>query len=787
MYSFITILLANFKKRKAQSFLAAIIIIAAAILFTTAIGTITSINEPFEDMYREANASQIQAVNFNEIYNTNDIIKWWSEQEGITVQTFKCYSSSDNLEYKGQKISGGSVIYTEKPNSKLTQDKLTIVKGEQRDCPAEDEVWICISFADRFKMQVGDMLGISTKNGMQQKRISAIITDPQFGSPSMGSTRLWIAPGQIDKLFSDKTLKGFFIGLHFNDYSKRAELWNSFEKAIGGPYTSNIFDYELVSMAYIAQYQYMGIILMLFSVVLVVIAVIIVCFTISTSVASDIKIIGVLKSQGFTPMAITMLYTVQYTVLSLVSIVIGILLSNFTVKAITNMITRAMGISSIDISLVLAALITLITLMSIVSLASYLTARKAGKLKPVKAIRQELISAKKSIGIGIGKMRFASVSVLVAIRQCFTQKAQSLILLLITFAMAAVFTYSINLVNTFNHIYENAPDWGHDKRSDTVVLKESASPSLRKNILDNMKNDKRIKFVIPAAYGGSECRVESDDSSKYKNVFISIYDGDIDKIGAQVVKGRNALKDNEVAISPNVERVYNKTVGDYINVCIGGKRQNLLITGVYQTTNYMGWGIRCQKSVVQNVIPNYYINNYALIFMDEAARESFISEYMKQYDGQLEIQPFEELIDTWMYGIKSGVNAFVVFLTIVFIAVMVIIIFNSTLINIYKDKKSYGVYKSIGLTPVQIRKTILFRIAIIAALGSLIAIPIVYFSTDNLMTMMLSGMGISSFRMRNNIPGTMMVLPICVAIAVLGCWVPSGRVRNISARELIME
>ncbi len=787
MRGIITLLVANLKKRKSQSILTAVIIAAAAVIFTASISISRNVEKPFDDMYKRLNASQVQLINKYGIYDTSVITDWWQKVQGITVQTFKCHYSTDRLFFKGQVINDGAVFYTEKPDKVITQDKLEIAEGINKNCPSPGEVWVCISFADKHKAKLGDNLEISTKDGLKSYKISAIVADPQFGSPSMGALRIWTAPGELNKMFDLRKADGDFIGLHFSDYSKRESLWKQFENFLGKPFTASIFDYEITSASYIMQYQIEGSILMVFSFILLLIALFIIIFTISTSVASDVKTIGILKAQGHTSLWVTTLYALQYIILAIIAVPFGILAGSAVVNTITATLVRSMGITSMDVSLLMSGVVAFATIVSIVGVVSFLTARKAGRLSPVNAMREYIQGVAKLKNTSFYRMKKFPVSVILAVRQIFTQKGQSLILFVSSLALSAVLVFSINMVYSFSHLEEKSSLWGFDMRNDTIGFKESADSSLRDNLYSELKKDSRLKAVVPVENIGVSVRIEPQNSKDFKDVSLTVYEGDVDSLGTLNLKGRSPAKNDEISISVNVERFFGKSVGDYLLVSIGGKKSDFLITGVYQSMLRAGWGIRAQNSLVKMAIPSYSLQDYAIIYRDLDSRQQFIDEYTAKYKGMLDIQPFKDTIDGFMSGVKTGINSFVVFLGFIFTLVVMIVIFNSTLVNIYKEKKIFGVIKAVGLTPLQARMSIVWRIVILTLAGVLVGVPLSYAFGGKLVSMMISGMGIVDFPMVNNLQGMLIVIPICLLVGFVSSWIPSGKIKNISPRDLILE
>lgn len=785
-----TLLLANFKKRKSQSILVFIIIAFSSIMFTTSICISTSMGKPFEKMYETLNASQIQIMSSHGFYDTQEISDWWSKIPGVQVQTFKYHYSDDRLLFKGQKISEGTVFFTERPDKVLTQDLLSIAEGETKNCPEAGEAWICISFADKYGISTGDFIEISAASGQQKLKVSAIVADPQFGAPSMGILRFWLAPGELSKLFGAETGNGDFIGFRFDDYSKKDLLWEQFESYLGKPFIGNVLDYDLISSAYLMMYQIMGAILLVFSFILLIIAVFIITFTISSAVISDVKTIGILKAQGYTPLSLNVLYSLQYYSLSLFSVPLGILISAWLVELISGMLTKSMGMTAMDIAFIFPALAAFILITSAVGLISFLSAGKSGRLKPIKAIKEDLIEIKGTKAVNFSRMGSIPAPVLIAVKNLFTQKRQSILIFLCIIALSSVLTFSANLLNTFssNNFMEKSNEWGLDQREDTLVFKESAGAGLRNTLQEQLKDDERIKLVIPVRDLTLSARIEAQNGKPYKNLQASVYEGDISKLGIDNLEGQNPVSKSEISISALASKEYGKKVGDSITVSIAGKKEVFLITGIYQSSLRLGWSLRLQASAVREIIPGYQLHNYALVYTSPEARNSFSEEYMQQYKDEIDIQSYEDSIKNgFISAIHAGVYSLVAMISSIFILVILIIIFNSTLVNVYREKKILGMYKSIGMTPVQVRMTIVWRMLLLTALGSIVGMMISCLAGGKLIELTLSGMGMVKYPEVINPIGVIAVLPVCLIIGLMSSWIPSSGIHNISPRSLIAE
>lgn len=70
-------------------------------------------------------------------------------------------------------------------------------------------------------------------------------------------------------------------------------------------------------------------------------------------------------------------------------------------------------------------------------------------------------------------------------------------------------------------------------------------------------------------------------------------------------------------------------------------------------------------------------------------------------------------------GLAQNMALVAAVLSAIFMVVGFVIIFNTTLMRIYTDKKSYGIFKALGMTPLQIRLSLVWNVLALSAAGAL--------------------------------------------------------------------
>ncbi len=128
-----------------------------------------------------------------------------------------------------------------------------------------------------------------------------------------------------------------------------------------------------------------------------------------------------------------------------------------------------------------------------------------------------------------------------------------------------------------------------------------------------------------------------------------------------------------------------------------------------------------------------------------------------------------------------------IFLGLLFGSVLFTIIYSACRINVQKDNKSYGIFKSIGLTSQQIRLAITGGIAGVAALGSAIGVIVGIFVFPSLIEIKLVDYGLVKLPLQIQPLGILAVIIVTILIGGMGAWVSSTCVKKTSPRVLVIE
>jgi putative ABC transport system permease protein len=788
MRSIIIIILKNIKMKRLQSLLIALIITLSTAIFFTSMGILFSVKEPFKGMYGKLNASHDLIGFYNKDYDIEKLKTWWSSQEEVkSIEQYKAYNYNGKCTFDGKEFNY-TIMFAERHLEEAKQDKLLIVEGEKKDNPSKGEIWVTTGIAYQNNIKPGEILSITINNKNIDFKVSAIVVDPQYSSPMLNPTRMWIAPGELELIFNDSERLITSVGIIYEDSDKSDIVWDRFLKATDRSFIGSRSSYSFIEYVYTFQFKLIAAVLIVIACIIIIVTIFIISYTITNAVLSDYKTIGVLKAQGLSNRDILWIYSGQFFILSVLSIIPGIFCGGLFIREIMNSFLKIIGVANMDYPMIIPISITSTVIISIVTIASYMTATRAGNIKPAEAIRygappKTFIKATKT---SLVKLKSVSLPLALAIRQCFNYKKQSIFMFITLLVTAFMIIFTVNIRNSLIKLGKNLAYWGFDGSKVQVTRGLGKGALSHEILIQELKGDKRVKVAIPWYYLDNSYVINSRNNTS-KEVTAFIYDGNMDNIGVLNIEGRNPRTSDEVSIAINTSRTLSKSVGDYIDITIRGKTKTFLVSGVYQAMINNAEGYRAQKSAIIDVEPNFEAGAYSIVFNEGADIEAFSKDFEMKFGNNISIKDSSDTFGKIFSNVGSTMSIPILLIGGVFIVVSFINIFNIVLISVYEEKKSYGIFKALGFTSNQIRNSIIYRVLALASFSILIGAPLSIIVSPKIVELILSDMGIVKFPFVIDTINIVLSIIIFITVIFMGVWIPSSKVLHISLRELIEE
>lgn len=798
-----TLFLSNLGAKKLQNGLTMVLILLSTLLLSTAMIVILNTQNLFTDMHTKANGSHQMIMLENDLHDPESFKRWWDEQPGVTASELIPYRSLSGITHQGKEINNIYMFMMDTPQLPFTVDKLIWAEGDRGSAPEAGTIWIPTSLAYSNEIAVGDKIIFKTGKSTFELKVGAVVVDIPFGAPFSRNARIWMNTQDYKEKF--QSLQGkdmYMMGLRFDDYDTNVQYWHRFEQQSGTPYLESKIEFESISSFYLIMNKVIGFVMIFLGVVMLLVALFTIGFTISDAILANYRTIGVLKSCGLSSFGIIGTYLFQYTFLAVIGIIPGLAASRFLSRVIVESSLSSLKTNRSELLMqgnptLLAVGISVLTL---VILCVLFYANKARSVQPVQAIRYGMSESDSSKGarrLGSNGSRSAGfdhlpVMLVIGLRNLLKNVKGSILMLILTLITSAVLVFGFVLLYSVHSIQQTASAWGYDNSHVAVEVFNKAAFS-RAHFEEDLLSDPRIKNfgwskdvtgVIPSEKSESE---EHSDAPSM-NVYISVTDGSYDDLGYSTLGGANPRHGNEIAIGVNVSRKLNKNIGDWITVYMNGEKYSLLVTGIYQAISNMSYSARITADVLKSDPFEYSNPDVCLINLhDSTQADQVVRDINDNYQEALSAVTQKTLLDSVF---KEAVSLLVLpmsMMGLLFVVVTCIIIYITCRISIRKENKTYGIYKSIGLTSSRIRISIAQGIVALSVIGAILGICVGVYALPILLENILSSYGIMEVPLIMHWGGIIGVAFASIVSAGVGSWLSSRVIAKTSPRILVVE
>ncbi|AOZ94006.1 ABC transporter permease [Paenibacillus crassostreae] len=799
--------LANIRKKKLHNGLIALLILLSTLLLATSVTVILNTTNLFTDMHNKTHGPHEMLSLGDELHDPQKVHQWWNEQAEVTITElipFRTLAGIKNQEQKhSAKLSSLTLYMMDTPTRPYAVDELIFAQGNEGLVPEKGTIWIPSAIAYLYEISVGDTLGFTTGEEKFELKVSAIIVDIPYGGPFPSGARIWMNhQDYTEQLQAMQGKDQYMIGLRFDDYSQSSSYWEQFEQDMGTPYLESKMNFGEMTAFYLIMNKIIGFIMVFLGVVMMLVALFTIGFTISDDILSNYKTIGVIKALGLSSRRMIGIYISQYALLAMISIIPGLIVSHWISKVIVESTLSSLktGTSQTSLEGDLIAVVVGIFVFILVIMCVLFYSNKARIVKPMQAIRYGMSESdnstmtkrfmgKENHGISFERTPLLLV---IGIRNILKNRKASLLMILLAIIMSAVLVLGFVLLYSISSIKQTSPLWGYDS-SDIALNVVNKSVFSRAEVDQELLSDPRIKNIGWMGYINgilsSEKSLNSDRSSAQPiNLNLFVMEGSYDETGYTTLRGMNPRNKNEIAIGIKVAEHLDKEVGDVVEAYIEGYKHKLVITGIYQSIANQSISARVTVDVVR--VNHLDYNNFELAFInlqDHRDSDRLINEMNVKYKDSASAVSMDTLLDATF---KQAVASLILPMTIMgllFTGVTMIIIYSISRINIRKESKTYGIYKSIGLTSTKIRWSVTLGIVFLSTIGSAVGIFIGVYFLPMILGSILSDYGIAKLPLILHWGGIIGLACVTVISAGIGSWASSRVVARTSPQILVVD
>lgn len=746
----------NMKKKKSNVVILFVLITLATVLLYTSISVLRNVYTFMDTKNEEQNGAHVSYT----------VSRKYSDQvEGIikNTQGYKSSEKKDDLL---------SVITAEISNPRVDEPKemmqFFFMENDERD---DNEInqykildkakkWtensiIVPSYLKLSKgYKTGDTLKLTFDDRKYTFKIYGFLEDVMYAVPSnMPVYRCKISPEYFKRLSKDSAMRELStINVRVKNVDKDAEfsksVGQSIKKEITNPDFAVYFGLEYNTMkSGTAMFVniLMGI-LLIFAILIIVIAMLVIRFSIYMSIENNLPNIGITEALGYTSGQMQIASVMEYMLISGAGILAGLALSGVCAQFMAGIVSSSIGLSwkmNID---VISLIITIGVTFVMICLMSLLTSMKYRHITPLEALRGGVSThsfRKNHFPLSKGRLSLNSTLGLKGILQ---NKRQNISIMIIVSLLT--FTCIMMLGIYYNFVVD-------DKALGQLVGLERPNIQLSNIGLSTGESDESIEEIKADLLKESEIdeiltTVMSDGTvslgKKNSDINLNFY-SNCKKLKVNTcIEGRYPKHDNEILLTNMVMDELGAKLGNTITMECQNTKKSFVVVGIGQQISYMGKCGTLTLDAMYRIHPEYIVSNMNIYVKNGSNVEDMVEKLGARYkdDKYIQIVNFDQTYDTIIRSFTTSLSMLSVVFVILTIAVIILIIFLVVKMKIAKERRSVGVYKALGYTTKQIVWQNVMSFAPVISIGGMVGVIVGKLFVNNAFVVMLSVCGIKN-------------------------------------------
>ncbi|SEN93542.1 putative ABC transport system permease protein [Amphibacillus marinus] len=774
--------LANVRKGKSATASLFIFILVATLLLNIGLMVITQLSTFFDQKAEQLKDPHL-VITMNQASYHSDYEAFLANYSGVKeTETEEVIDMNlANYYFGNGEVTNNIIIF----NADTKRAIAPAMRIDQLNSFSGNDIFVPYSFNTDGGYQLGDDFTITFQAKQYNYRIAGFFETTMMGMNNNGVMKVMLPEAGYQLLSDqiDSDAKGMIISVLNKDKSTASQLKEDFigyvERFQSVEATPSLMTLDIIEVKEVSTLtvNIIATILVAFAVIIVLVALIVIKFSISNNIEDGIVNIGVLKAVGYTSRQIISSILLQFMLITLCSGVVGIALSYALMPIIGGIIATLTGLLWVQTIALTVNMVSVFLVALCVAVVTIVSTFRIRRISPVHALRGGIQThnfRKNHLPLATAK---GSLHLLLALKSMLTSSKQNVMITLIVAALtfATVFSgvlyYNIASDKTaFINLFGTEPANVY-----IAVQPEANTHELITNI-EQMNHVSKVNIfdLINTKIDGQN--VYTNVTDHYNNL-----ENDV------VYQGRQPKHDNELSISWVVSKKINKGIGDAVEVEYGAETASYLVTGLSQSIGNLGQISSMTLDGIQHLQSNYQ-GTTLYVYLAGISNKEFMSEIQKQYgDAIIETLDIDENIESQTGMYTAAVFAVMVMVLIITVIVVVMILYLVIKTLIIKRKKEFGILKAIGYSTFQLMNQIAMSYLPIIMIGVTAGGGLGYFFTNPMLSLLLSAAGVKRLSFAIHIPS---IIFLCLSIFVLAYLVSmliARQIKQISAYDLIIE
>lgn len=697
--------------------------------------------------------------------------KHWESEQALLL-----YEARVN---QGEEEVSGNLMILDAHQQRQLSPFRTITPIESEDART---IYLPYTFQVGSGYNVGDPFAFMYDNQIHTYTIGGFIEDPLMGTTTIGAMKVFLTTEGFESLYAKVSAQARyqFLSVALTDPAKALELEKVLGEVISSSDSNAFFSVTTAEAGLEGNRIFVSLlaaILVIFAMVMVIISLIVIRFQIVTHIEDQMMNIGVLKANGYTTRQIVHAILLQFTAVTLIAVIPGLILSILVMPLVGNLISASIGLlwpSAFD---GLSGLLSLLIVTGLVLLVSLLSSLRIRSITPVMALQNGLKAHNFQRNYAPLEKNRMPLQFALSLKSVLQQWKQNVMIVIVVAGLtfSSIFCSILNF--NFNGDVTALTDLiGLERSSLLLTLKEKQKqPELFTEVaaLDHVDKITILDTKVASVKEINLALQVSDDFSRMET--------------KTIYQGRQPEHDNEIAISGIVAKKANLHIGDEAPVAVDGVTSTYLITGLSQQINQLGMVASMTTDGMKRLLPDYRPAMINVYLDGETTGEKFTQLLNEQYPGVWNITNIQELQKSNLGSFTSAVSSLTIVITVVTILVVSLILYLVIKTLIQKRKLEFGILKATGYTTLNLMTQITLSLLPVIGAGVLLGGLLGYFYTDQAFVLMLSSLGIYNAKLSVNLPQMLLLCILILGVAYMVSMLVTRRIRNISVYDLMSE
>lgn len=741
------ILKKDMKRRKSVNIILFLFITLASVFLSSSINNIMVVMSAV-DYYLDY--ARVPDVNFisNGIDETDDILDWLAQEKGVENFGFntivKLLNKDTSIEKDGDTAeldSLGASLYIS------TQDadycKIFNMDGDPF-LLRSGELAMTQSVMDKNKLKTGDHVRLKAGGVEKVFTVKTAIKDAALGSEMTGMNRLFISDEDYRQFEQDENTEK--MGMFYVNTENEA----AFVKALNAqayPTLINTIPRDTYKMIYSFDMIMAGMLIMI-GICLILIALLVLRFTLVFTIEEDYREIGIMKAIGLKNLSIKKMYLLKYLVLVTSGALIGLAASIPAGRFMIDVVSRNMIMEDTSANFLINIICTVL-ITGFVMLFCYNCTRKLNRVSAITAIRggQTGVRYKRRAGIRLHDRGRMPVMVFLGLNDMLSHVKRYLVLI-VTFCISFILiNIPLNTVNTMQSS-EMAGKFGMDPESAAYLrgIEETEGKGYgnEQELLEGLKRvEKEMKkkgydarlTAIPIYF-----LFYNEPGEGTKNSIMTIRTVGANDSFLTYSEGKAPELSNEVAFSRALLEENGWEIGDTVELSIGGEMKKLMITGTY--SDYMQLGMSARLNPVMDLSRDHMFAYWnIMVDMETDLTQEEMADALEAALPAYEWSTAQEVVDRNVGGIQKSLKSMILPMTGLLCAVIMLITLLMERLFIVREKGEIAMMKSMGYKTRDIRLWQVLRMVWVVLVSMAAAVPLSLLSNKYVLKPIFAIMG----------------------------------------------